>query len=409
MRTKYDAEGNKTGTLRYSVARSPDNERILTTNNKNTPAPSVCFVAPTAYSILSGDPDIRMVGGAELQQVIIANELADRGFDVSMICIDHGQEDAAVFGKITAYKCFNLRAGIPVIRSVYPRATQLWSALKRANADIYFQRTAGRYTGIVATFARSKGKRSVYSAANDPDFAKGLPKIRFPIDKWIFSYGIRNVDRIIVQNEHQRSLCRERFGRASTVISNCLPNPSRRSADRNGTVLWVATLKREKRPELFVELARQNPDIQFQMVGGPSRTGEAFFQEIASAASQLSNLEFVGFVPFSEIDRYFDGARLLVNTSDYEGFPNTFLQAWSRQIPTVSFLDLRQSTGGQTIGRIADSVEDMSVIVRRLMADDDLWRRDGQRCQEHFDRAHSVDTIVDQFERVFRDLADKKP
>ena len=184
------------------------------------PNPSICFVSPTAYSIVSGDPTVEIVGGAELQQVIIARELARRGFRVTMICLDLGQDDAIVFDDITVHKCFRPDTGIPVVRAIAPRMTKTWRALHRADADIYFQRTAVRNTGIVAAFAKINRKLSVHSAANDPDFAEGLPKLKFVVDKWIFSYGVRNVDQIIVQNETQRSLCMERFGRTSTLIPN---------------------------------------------------------------------------------------------------------------------------------------------------------------------------------------------
>jgi glycosyltransferase involved in cell wall biosynthesis len=42
------------------------------------------------------------------------------------------------------------------------------------------------------------------------------------------------------------------------------------------------------------------------------------------------------FVPFDEIERYYRHATLLVNTSDAEGFPNSFLQAGKYGVPIVS-------------------------------------------------------------------------
>lgn len=361
-------------------------------------------MSPTAYSIVSHDPTVEIVGGAELQQVIIARELVRRGYAVSMICSDHGQADALKFDDIIVYKCFRLEAGIPVIRAITPRMTGMWSALQRANADIYFQRTAVRNTGIVAAFAKKYGKHSVHSAANDPDFAPGLPKIRFFVDKWIFSFGVRNVDKIVVQNEYQQALCLKQFGRESTIISNCLPSPRQRHADTDGYVLWVATFKREKRPELLLQLAQHNPSIRFRMIGGPVLYGKPFYDEIERKAVKINNVDFVGFVPYAEVDRHFDGARLFVNTSDYEGFPNTFLQAWSRQVPTVSFINLNATHQDKPVGRSVANLTEMSEIVCKLMRDDELWLDEGARCQAYFDRHHAVGPVVDQYELLFRSL-----
>ena len=41
----------------------------------------------------------------------------------------------------------------------------------------------------------------------------------------------------------------------------------------------------------------------------------------------LSNLELYEDVPWNKIDTYFSNARVFVNTSTHEGFPNTFVQA----------------------------------------------------------------------------------
>jgi len=85
--------------------------------------PHVCFVAPTTWPVLSGDPHIQVVGGAELQQTVIATALARRGYRVSMLCLDFGQPDGVVVDGVTVYKLHKPDEGLPVVRFVYPRMT----------------------------------------------------------------------------------------------------------------------------------------------------------------------------------------------------------------------------------------------------------------------------------------------
>src|SRR5262245_66590268 len=55
--------------------------------------PSICFVTPNGYAVLSGDSSVRHIGGAEMQQALLARELARRGYRVSFVVLDHGQDD----------------------------------------------------------------------------------------------------------------------------------------------------------------------------------------------------------------------------------------------------------------------------------------------------------------------------
>ena len=68
--------------------------------------PHICFVAPTAYSVISGDENIEIVGGAELQQSLLAKALVKNGYQVSMICMDHGQEDLVEFDGVKVIKTY---------------------------------------------------------------------------------------------------------------------------------------------------------------------------------------------------------------------------------------------------------------------------------------------------------------
>lgn len=346
-------------------------------------------------------------GGAELQQSLLAKALAKRGHDVSMICMDHGQEDNKSVAGVIVYKCYAPDAGLPVVRFIYPRLTSVWNAMKRANADVYYQRTAGAITGFVAAFCRYYDKASVFCGAGNPDFEKNTSRIRFKRDKVIYEYGLRNADQVLVQNIEQSQLCLENFGRTSIIVPNAYQPPVSSSTDATGYVLWVSTIRSLKNPGAFLALAREMPQFQFRMIGGPGPDEPGLYRKISEEAMSIPNIEFLGYVPFSDIETHFDGARLFVNTSDSEGFPNTFLQSWARGIPTISFVDCGARHGKRSIGWQAESDEEMADLVKTLMESDDVWARSGALAKNYFENNNSLDTVIDIHEKVFRKLENK--
>jgi glycosyltransferase involved in cell wall biosynthesis len=362
--------------------------------------PSVCFVAPLAYAVLARDRSIGVVGGAEVQQVFIARELARRGHEVSMVCLDYGQPDGIEFDGVRVWRAHRPDEGLPVLRFLHPRLTKLWSAMRRADAQVYYQRNSGALTGIVAAFAKAHGRCAVYASAHDMDFAPDLPLIPIARDRALFRWGMRQVDAVVVQHDLQQRLCRERHGRDATLIRSAYGHVGRR-AEHGGLVLWVGSLKPMKQPERFVDLARACPAVRFRMVGG----GEpAFVERLKAHAADVPNLEFAGFVPHADVEAEFDHASIFVNTSRAEGFPNTFLQAWSRGMPTVSFIDAGLSVGGRTAGRCVASVDEMASVVSHWQADADAWREAGATCEAAYEANFSLARSVDCYEALFASL-----
>jgi glycosyltransferase involved in cell wall biosynthesis len=366
--------------------------------------PHVCFVAPNAYPLLSGDESTEFIGGAELQQVTIAKGLARRGYKISMICLDFGQADHVQIDGVRVLRAFRRDAGVPVLRFVHPRLTSLWACMKRADADVYYQRTAGMLTGVVAAFCKWHDKKSLFAAAGNPDLEPRTRRIRFARDRWVYEYGLRNVDRILVQNDEQACLCSQNFGRNATLVPNCYTIRSSQRGTNGRDILWVSTIKPLKRPELFLDLAEALPQYRFRMIGGPGRGQQGLFDAIAERAKKIPNLEFHGFVPFSQVENHFDDALLLVNTSESEGFPNTFLQAWARGIPTISFVDGGARYNDEPVGIIVDSIPTMLAAVAGLVGDETARSTRSARSLEYVSRTHSTERVLDLYEDIFRDL-----
>lgn len=340
---------------------------------------------------------VAFVGGAELQQVLVARELARRGFPVSMICLNYGQEDRCEVDGIVVYRAFRPDEGVPFLRFLWPRLTSLWSCLRRVDADIYYQRGAGMLTGVVAHWCRRHQRKSVFAVA-------GKTKIPIRRDRWLFEYGIRNADRIIVQNTHQAHAVREEFGRESTLIPNCHPPVPPQAASGDATILWVSTIRRVKRPWLLFDVAQALPDLHFTMVGGPDLLDKSFYDKMQARAESLPNVDFEGFVPYSRVHRYFDRAAVFLNTSMSEGFPNTFLQSWARGVPTVSFVDSGARVAERPVGRIVGSINEMAVAIRELLEDDDERARLGDIGRRYVLENHGMERVIPHYEALFDDL-----
>jgi len=362
--------------------------------------PHVCFVAPHAWPVFSRDTRIQVVGGAEVQQSLLARLLAAHGYRVSMITLDYGQPHRAVVDGVTVHKAFAPDAGAPVLRFVHPRLSSMWRAFGEVDADLYYYRSSAMWLGVLTEFCRRHGKRSVYAGASDMDFEPRTGgQLRYARDRWLYRRGLARVDRIVAQNEVQSASCLANYGREAQVIPSCYQLPESRNfpgrESQKNVVLWVGTIHENKRPELLFELAARLPRRRFVAIGGPRAGAAAYFERVRAQAARLPNLEFKGFLPLAEVEGWFDGAAALINTSVYEGMPNTFLQAWARGVPTVATVDV-----GAPVHRVA---RDVDALVRELESamDDALLR---ERCREYFERTHSPAAALERYARLFDEL-----
>jgi hypothetical protein len=69
-------------------------------------APTICFVGLGNLPVLAREYGHHRVGGAELQQTLLAKALAAQGYDVSMVVADYGQPDGATWDGIKTYKAY---------------------------------------------------------------------------------------------------------------------------------------------------------------------------------------------------------------------------------------------------------------------------------------------------------------
>lgn len=282
----------------------------------------------------------------------------------------------------------------------------LYRRLREINPDVIYQRVACAYTGICALYARRHSVPMIWHVAHDSDVASYLLEpvrnvVRRRLETWAVAYGARRATAVVVQTRHQAALLRQNHRRtAAAVIPNFHPSPAE-TIDKSGplTVIWIANLKPWKRPELFVRLAarfRTRPEVRFIMVGLPAAgTGNSAWREsLMRGIEEASNLDYLGHKTHAEVNELLARAHIFVNTSTHEGFPNTFIQAWLRDVAVVSLdVDPDGVLQNQSVGITSRTESGLETAVGSLLDDPDLRAAYARRGREHATARHSLGNV----------------
>jgi glycosyltransferase involved in cell wall biosynthesis len=368
---------------------------------------SICFVAHFAYGELAS-VDTGHIGGVERQTSLMAKWLAKRGYKVSMLTLDEDQQDGIEIDGVKVYKMCRKEAGIKGLRFFWPKWTSMNAAMKRADADIYYQNCGGYETGQVAMWCRRHNRKYVYSVASDPDCDIRLPAMRTRRDKLLYRYGLKHTDAVIVQTQRQQNMLQEGFGIKATII----PMPCEGS-DQNVTqknlsqkksgVLWVGRISKEKRFEWLLDIAQRCPDITFN-VAGMANSDSEYSNNLIRRSTTVSNIKIHGRIPHAEMFQYYRSSKLLCCTSSYEGFPNTFLEAWSCGIPVVSTFDPDGVIADNHLGWTASTVDELVNAIRVSISQPEKWQTASKSAREYYLKNHTPDSCMEKFVQIFHNI-----
>jgi glycosyltransferase involved in cell wall biosynthesis len=369
---------------------------------------NICLVGLDNLPVVAPEFRAHAIGGESVQQTLLGRALVRRGHEISMVTADGGQEDAAVRDGILLYKAYRPAAGLPVLRFVHPRWSGLWSALARADAQLYYTSCAGMHVALLSLFCARHGRRLIFRCASDADCDPSQLLIRYTRDRWLYRYGLRRADAILVQSAAQARSLAQHFGLASRQ-AGMLVEPAPPAAARDIDILWVGNIRCVKRPERVLALAAQLPEAAIHMVGGPVADEAALYERVRRDAARYPNLTFHGPLPYWEANAMYGRARLLANTSHTEGFPNAYLQSWTLGVPVVSFTDPDGVIDRHGLGEVVRSPLGMREAVRRLLADPDALAAVGARCRAYIAREYAEDRILAPYLETFEELSHNTP
>lgn len=157
----------------------------------------ICLINLGALPTLSEKYKHHRTGGEETQQGLLAQRLASmRGPDgkvlhtVHLITGDYGQANVEDVGGILVHR----------LRS----EGRLWKRLRDVRCEVFYFSCASRLLAILALFCKVHGKRLVFRVARDDDVDERRGGLRRPWDRWLYAWGLRRCDAILVQTEMQQ-------------------------------------------------------------------------------------------------------------------------------------------------------------------------------------------------------------
>ncbi len=278
-------------------------------------------------------------------------------------------------------------------------APKLYSTLKQIRPDVIYQRVGCAYTGIAALYAKRSSCGMLWHVASDQDVTPLKMNISKDApfnyaERKILEYGIKNANGIIVQTHQQANILKRHYGREpNCIVANFHPTPELQLPKKKQlSIVWIANLKPLKQPRIFMELAKRlgnPPGIRFVMIGRNSNW--KWGHKLQTDISKTEHLEYIGEQPFDKVNEILSQAHILVNTSQYEGFPNTFIQAWMRKVPVVSLnVNPDNVLNTQGIGlACSGSFDKLIQNVQLLIENDQLRTSMGEKARSYALDHHS--------------------
>ncbi len=307
-------------------------------------------------------------GGAERVISIISNDLAERGWDVSVCMLLSNSVDYRLSDKIkivdlsgkTSSRLKHIPNWIFGIRKL----------VKNEKPDVILSFVA-RINIIVQLACLGLKERIIVSERNDP-YSDGRSKLVDMLTYWLYP----KADAVVFQTKRAEGYFEKRRLKNTYIITNPISVECCAGTPVKGKIVSVGRLMPQKNHKLLidsvVEVHKSLPYVQLFIYGEGNMREE--LEEYTHTLEADNYVHFMGNV--LNIHEKISDAELFVLSSDYEGLSNALLEAMMMGLPCISTTcagsDEYIESGENGILVPVKSREDMTSAIFKVLENDEL-------------------------------------
>jgi glycosyltransferase involved in cell wall biosynthesis len=291
-----------------------------------------------------------------------------------------------------------------------------WKLFKKCDAQIYHscEPSFGSYLAMKAM----PGRKHIVTSRYPRDFHEWKVDFQLPslnklqvILNYLYesNYLVRSciprMDAVFTTSRHLIPKVKSMYG--LKVTPQFLPTPVsvpdsiRKSA--KPTVCYLARLDRRKRPELFLDLAKNFPNVKF-IAMGKSRD-KKYDKYLRSKYANVENLEMTGFVNQFTSDlhsRILEKSWIMINTAAGEGLPNAFIESAAHKCAILSSVDCEGfATNFGYFAKNDDFREGLTYLL-----ENHHWKERGERGYEYIKNTFELNRVIDLHSKAYRIIVD---
>lgn len=229
----------------------------------------------------------------------------------------------------------------------------------------------------------------------------------------IFTFSLLNYDKLFYELPQTLSLADgivtisetdKVFWSAFSNRVSFIPNPvdadlitAKKTNGEHNTVTWIGRFSNEKQPwsaiNIFEKVFNEMPNAKLYMIGDSTEQGVLEkYKQMAIRKGIGDNVVFTGFT--ENVYQYLSEASVNLNTSKFEGFPMTLVEAMAHGVPTIMYNMPYLSLAKEEYGIISvdeDNERAAADHIIRLLKNRDIWL-------EKHDSAYNAFHEVEKFD-----------
>ncbi len=342
------------------------------------------------------------VGGACVRQYALTKGIVSLGHKVGILTWKGAKEYVREDLEFDLIESFALSKGNQKLRWIYHIYPALYKAVKSYQPDIIFQKCSGLITGVMAFISSQLSIPFIYMASNDIDAdGRYRDRLRY-LDIKLYEYGIRNATKVIAQNIYQeREFHKKWKNKEIAIIHNPFYYggrlPAIKSINDRKYVAWIGVFQYQKNLPALLDIIKKSPDMEFRIAGTFSSTCPSNIKKVVEEIAHCSNVQMLGYLKRKEIVPFLTNALILLNTSHYEGFSNTFLESFAAGTPVITTrIDPDNIITTNEIGRVTQNFEEVPAKLNEMIYKSG-YNEMAKKCRHYVLKNHDTKIIAEKF------------